>query len=240
MAQTDFTDMLETAREQFRQGHYHVAESLLQQLMISDTQNPEIHHMLATIYYDQGKFNKAIRTFRRALEIDPAFTDASVGLSIILNDIGRYEEGKKVFMDAQEALNRRNHQPDAYLLAKIATKLDELGELYFQAKNFREAIEQYEKALSLSRRKAELKMKVVECHLHLEDTARAQQELRALIQEFPQFTPARLKLGMIHYNGGQVIEAVEQWEGILMRDPEHPTALQYLKMAQETRPALLY
>jgi tetratricopeptide (TPR) repeat protein len=77
--------------------------------------NPEVFQMLGTIYYDQGKFNKAIKTFQRALEIDPSYTDASVGLSIILNDIGRYDEGKKVFQDAKKLIDLRSGRADPYI-----------------------------------------------------------------------------------------------------------------------------
>lgn len=239
MARTEIAELLETAREHFRESDYKVAEPLLQQLLVSDGKNPEVFHMLATIYYDQGKFNKAIRTFRRALEIDPTFTDASVGLSIILNDLGRYEEGKKVFIEAQEALAKKNTQTDPYMLEKLATKHDELGELYFQYKRYDEAMEQYERALTLSSRKAELKMKVVECLMRKDDTARAFKELKALAQEYPSFAPARLKLGMMFYNAKRVTEAIEQWESVLLRDPEHPVALKYLQMAQQTGSTLL-
>lgn len=239
MAQIDVTELLETTREHFREGNYRIAESLLQQLLLQDSKNPEIFHMLATIYYDQGKFNKAIKTFRRALEIDPSYTDASVGLSIILNDLGKYEEGKKVFVDAQEILARRNHENDPYVQERLATKHDELGELYFQYKRFDEALEQYERALTLSSRKAELKMKIVECFMKKDDANRAFKELRALVQEYPQFIPARLKLGILYWGAKKTMEAVEQWEGVLMRDPDHPQALKYVQMANETGTTLL-
>lgn len=239
MGRGDIKELLETAREHFREGNYKVAENLLQQLLIANVKNPEVFHMMATIYYDQGKFNKAIKTFRRALEIDPGFTDASVGLSIILNDLGRYDEGKKVFFEAQAALAKKTNEPDAYSQEKLATKHDELGELYFQYKRFDEAIEQYQRALSLSSRKAELKMKMIECYIRKNDEARATKELRALVQEFPQFIPARLKLGLMFFNAKKTMEAVEQWESILMRDPEHPVALRYLQMAQESGSTLL-
>jgi tetratricopeptide (TPR) repeat protein len=239
LGRTDVKELLETAREHFREGNYRIAESLLQQLVLADGKNPEIFHMMATIYYDQGKFNKAIKTFRRALEIDPTYTDASVGLSIILNDLGKYEEGKKVFVDAQEALAKKSTDSDPYIQEKLATKHDELGELYFQYKRYDEALEQYFKALSLSTRKADLKMKLVECFLKKDDVARAMKELKILVQEYPQFIPARLKLGLLYFNARKTVEAVQQWETVLLRDPEHPVAMKYLQMANETGSTLL-
>lgn len=239
MGKNDLKELLETARDHFREGNYRVAESLLQQLLMSDAKNPEVFHMMATIFYDQGKFNKAIKTFKRALEIDPTFTDASVGLSIILNDLGRYEEGKKVFVDAQTALANKSTDADPYIQEKLATKHDELGELYFQYKRYDEAIEQYNRALSLTTRKADLKMKVIECLIKKDDEPRAARELKNLVQEFPQFIPARLKLGLMYFNAKKTIEAVEQWESVLLRDPDHPVAIRYLQMAQESGSTLL-
>jgi tetratricopeptide (TPR) repeat protein len=242
LGRTEIAELLETTREHFREGNYRVAESLLQQLLLSDGKNPEVFNMLATIYYDQGKFNKAIRTFRRALEIDSTFTDASVGLSIILNDLGRYEEGKKVFIEAQEALARKSTNVDSYAQEKLAMKHDELGELYFQYKRYNESLEQYKNALALSGRKPELRMKIVECYLRRnqgDDGASAMKELKSLTNEYPTFVPARLKLGLMYYNSRQVVAAIEQWETVLLRDPEHPVALKYLQMAQQTGSTLL-
>lgn len=239
MAKIDSAELLETAREHFQEGNYRIAESLLQQLLLSSGRNPEIFHMLATIYYDQGKFNKAIKTFKKALEIDPSFTDASVGLSIILNDLGRYEEGKQVFAEAEQRRIAKAQNKDQVAQEKIASKHDELGELYFQFKRFDDALEQYQLALSLSSRKAELRMKIVECYIKKADNTKAIRELKGLIQEYPQFNPARLRLGLLYYNAKKMVEAVEQWENILLRDPDHPTAIRYLQMAQESGSTLL-
>ncbi|MES3038493.1 MAG: tetratricopeptide repeat protein, partial [Bdellovibrionota bacterium] len=103
-------ELLQEARRNFIDGNYKMAENLLSQLVLGNLKNPEVFQMLGTIYYDQGQFNKAIRTFKRAIEIDPNYTDASVGLSIILNDLGRYEEGRKVFEDAQSLLDKKKNQ----------------------------------------------------------------------------------------------------------------------------------
>ncbi len=104
----DFSsDLINEAQDLFEKGKYNRAESILNQLILKNHKDPLIFHMLGTIYYDRGKFNKAVRAFKRDLDIDPGFTDASVCLSIILNDLGRYDEGKKIFQVAQDRLEKK-------------------------------------------------------------------------------------------------------------------------------------
>jgi cytochrome c-type biogenesis protein CcmH/NrfG len=225
-------EMLDSAREYFRENKYSLAEPILNQLILKNAKSPEVFHMLGTIYYDQGKFNKAIRAFRRALELEPTFTDASVGLSIILNDIGKYEEGRKVFDEARELLARQNSNDDPYINEKFSIKHDELGEMYFQHQRYKEALEQYYKALSLSTRKPELTMKIVECYLRLQESEKALRELRNLVKEYPGFLSARVRLGKILYDTSDVQGAIEQWEAILHRDPNHGEAQRLLRQAQ--------
>jgi tetratricopeptide (TPR) repeat protein len=232
MADSYFDDMLSEARSSFIEGNYKVAEPLLQQMVLQNTRNPEVFQMLATIAYDKGQFNKAIKTFKRALEIDPTYTDASVGLSIILNDLGRYEEGRQIFDEAKQLLDRRKGEVDPGVDEKIAAKHEELADLYLQHNRISEALEQLLKAHKLSSRKAELTLRVVECHIKLGELDRATKDLKSILKDYPHFTAARLKLGVLMYNRGQVAEATEQWENILIRDPENPEALKYLNMAQ--------
>jgi tetratricopeptide (TPR) repeat protein len=227
-------DLLHSAKEFFRSGRYAATEPLLNQLILNGAKDREIFHMLGTIYYDQGKFNKAIRAFKRALEIDPSFTDASVGLSIILNDLGRYEEGKKVFEEARALLAKGGAKEDPYVNEKLALKHDELGELYFRYQRFMEALEQYYKALNLSARKPELTMKIVETLIRLGEGHKALRELRNLIGAYPGFLTARLKLGVMLYESGDTIGAVEEWERVLERQPDHTEAKRLLGLAQAT------
>ena len=226
------SDVVAEAKEAFIAGNYKISEPILQQLLLQGTRNPEVFQMMATIYYDKGQFNKAIRTFKRALEIDPTYTDASVGLSIILNDLGRYDEGKKVFEDARSILNQNKGTSDPYVEEKIASKHEELADLYFQYGRYNEALEQLLKAQKLSSRRAEISMRIAECFVKLGDTQKAIRCLQSMLRDYPHFNQARLKLGIIFYNLHQVAEATEQWENILLRDPKHSEAKKYLKMAQ--------
>lgn len=225
-------DLLTSAKDFFRNGRYTSAEPLLNQLILKGAKDREIFHMLGTIYYDQGKFNKAIRSFKRSLEIDPSYTDASVGLSIILNDLGRYEEGKKVFEEAKGLLAKGASKDDPYINEKLALKHDELGELYFRYQRYMEALEQYYKSLNLSSRKPELTMKVVETLTKMGESHKALKELRSLINAFPSFATARLKLGVLLYEAGSIAEAVEEWERVLAREPGNSEAKRLLNLAQ--------
>lgn len=225
-------DILLEARNAFINGNYKMAETLLQQLILQGSRNPEIYQMLATIYYDKGQFSKAIKTFKRALEIDPTYTDASVGLSIILNDLGKYDEGKQVFQEAQEILDKKSTQMDPFAAEKIANKHEELANLYFQYKQYKEALDQLLKAQKLSSRKVEITMRLADVYVQLGEQERAIKDLRLLIRDFPQFLQARTKLGLIHYQGHQIAEAVEQWENVLAKDPKNSEAARYIRMAQ--------
>lgn len=225
-------EMLTEAREAFLKGDDRTAETLLQQLLLQNLRNPEVHQMLATLCYNQGKFSKAIQHFKRALEIDPTYTDASVGLSIILNDLGKYEEGKQVFVEARERLERAKGRPDPWVDEKIASKHEELADMYSQYQRHNEALEQLLKAQKLSSRKAEITMRIAETFVQLGQADRAIKDLRQLVRDYPQLITARLKLGLTLYNANNVAEAVEQWENVLIRDPENAEALRYLKMAQ--------
>jgi tetratricopeptide (TPR) repeat protein len=225
-------DMFLDAKEAFIQGNYKVSEPILQQMLLQNSRNPEVFQMLATIAYDKGQFNKAIKTFKRALEIDPTYTDASVGLSIILNDLGRYDEGKKIFEDARSLLDRKNGKIDLYVEEKLAAKHEELADLYFQYKKYTESLEQLFKAQKLTTRKAEITLRITENYVKLGEVDRAVRELKTLIREFPHLTSARMKLGLILYNQNNIAEATEQWENILVREPGHAEATRYLRMAQ--------
>lgn len=224
--------LIDEAREAFIDGDYEVAETVLNQPSLLHSKNPEVFQMLATIYYDQGKFNKAIKTFKKALAVDPTYTDAAVGLSIILNDIGRYDEAKKVFEEAKTRLDEKKNTKDPHIDEKFAAKHAELGDMYLQHQRYTESIEQYSKSLQLSERKGDYSIRIAECYVQAGHKDKAIKELKNILQANPKLIAPRLKLGLILYNSHHIAEAVDQWENVLRYDAKNAEALRYLKMAQ--------
>ena len=233
----NFNELLDIARENFIEGRYTQAESLLQQVLLKNNKQPEIFQMLATIYYDRGKFNKAIKTFKRALEVDPSYTDASVGLSIILNDLGRYEEGQEVFETAQKVLEKKKKKGDPFIDKLIAQKHEELGDIYFDNKRYKEAVEEFLKARQLSEIEIEvdINLKMVDALIKDERPFDAVRQLRQMITDHPECFMARQKLGQLYYDAGRVVDAIETWESILLHDPNNVLAKTSLKLASEAK-----
>lgn len=230
--------LLDEAREAFVEGKYKEAEALLQQPTLQNSNNPEVFQMMATILYNRGQFNKAIKTFKKALTIDPTYTDAAVGLSIILNDLGKYDEAKKVFEEAQALVDKKRQRQSTQITnaieEKFAAKHLELASMYLQYKRFKQAMEQYQQAYSLSQKKAEITMQMAECHIEAGQSNLAIKVLRSLLQSNNKLIAPRLKLGLILYNSHMIAEAVDQWENVLRLDPKNEEANRYLKMAQAT------
>ncbi len=235
---SNFNELLDLAREHFIGGRYTQAEPLLQQILLKNNKEPEIFQMLATIYYDQGKFNKAIKTFKRALEVDPAYTDASVGLSIVLNDLGRYEEGREVFEAAQKVLEKKKTS-DPFINKLLAQKHEELGDIYNDNKRYTEALEQFSKARDLSSSETHIKLKIADTFVNAQRPVEAVKELRQMIAQHPECLEARQKLGQLYYDADRIVDAVETWESILLHDSQNAIAKASLKLASEAQLTLV-
>jgi tetratricopeptide (TPR) repeat protein len=234
MEYTDYQDLLDSAREYYIEGDYKRAEPILHQILLRNNRIAEVFLMLATIYYEHGKFTKSINTFKRALEVDPTYADASIGLSIVLNDLGRYEEGQTAFDEAQILLQKKKTQADPFLDEKLSAKHAEIGDLYFQYSRWEEAVEQYYKAVRLTLKKMDLLIKIADAFVKKGEHRHAVRELKNVVRDYPQFIPARIKLGIVLYNSQNIQEAVQVWEAALTRDPDNKEAQNFIRIAQRS------
>lgn len=172
-------DLLNASREYFKEGHYKIIEPMINELLITDKFNPEVHYMAGSFYMEKGQLKKAMNAFKKSLEIDPGFTNASIGLSIILNDLGRYEEGKEVFEKAY-SLMKQKKQSKSKINEDLAKKHGELGDLYFLQGKYREAIQNYNKASEFSKYDLRFRLRVIDCFIKMNLLNHALKEARKL------------------------------------------------------------
>lgn len=233
MARQDPDELFSAAKEYFNEGHYKIVEPMLQQLMIIDDRNPEVHYMAGTLYFEKGQLKKALASFKKSLEIDPNFTDSSIGLSIILNDLGRYGEGKQVFEEAYALMKQKDASgSEPYVNEKLAQKHEELADLYFLYKRYEEALENYNRAADFSKNHLNYKIKAVDSLINMKLLSRALKEAQAVEERYSHNVDLLLKIAQIYFQLNNVEKAEEYWEKVLSQDPSNAEAKSHLRYSQ--------
>ena len=240
-------DVLESAKDCFSRSEYKKARAILTELVETDHPgrddgiNVETYFYLANIFHMQGEIGKAIKAFTKVLDLDPSHTDASISLSVLYNDIGKYESARKIFEKADERVRAKpvsEGVDDNHINKKFATRHFELAEMYMSYNRFDEALFEYNKAVALDPDNLEARVKVAKVYAKKGFQTKAMDELKRLKNEYPTYTPARVALGILHYGNGKILEAQSEWERVLVKEPANTEAAMYLNLsrtANETR-----
>jgi tetratricopeptide (TPR) repeat protein len=218
-----------------KRREYPKAEALIQTWIQREPESADAFYHFGVLYYFQGQPGKAIEALRKALHYESKHTDAAICLSVVLNDIGKYDEAKQVFEKANQSVAHQRSGDDLESNRKFAVKHLELADLYFRYRRHDEAIEEYSKAALLDSTLLDIRIRLAKVYSKKGFVTRALQELQQLKNEHQDFIPARIQLGLLHYSQGNVLDAELEWEGVLQKQPAHREAVAYLEMAKESR-----
>ncbi len=229
--------ILANAKECFQKGEYKKAQLLLNEIVESDDRNVDAIYYLANIFHINGEIGKAIKAFNKVLSLNPEHTDAAISLSVLYNDIGQYEEAKRIFDTANERVKGKNKSSsglleDKHINKKFSLKHYELADLYLTYQRYDEALFEFNKAVGLDSSNLEARVKIAKCYAKKGFINKAIDELKILKNEEPNYAPARVALGIIHYGNGDVLEAQTEWEKVLLKDPFNQEASMYLNLSK--------
>lgn len=216
-------------------GDHARAEELIRARLQEKPEEADAHYLLGVLFYFQGKVGAAVESLRKCMAIDPRHTDAAICLSVLYNDVGKYDEAKKVFEAANQSVARKRIGDDLGVDRKFAVKHLELADLYFRYRRYDEAIEEYGRAAVLDPQTIEIRVRRAKAFAKKGFVTRAIQELEQLKNERPEEIPVRIQLGLLHYSQGNVLDAELEWEAAAKMDPNHREAHAYLEMARQTR-----
>lgn len=218
-----------------KRREYAQAEALIREWLEREPESADAYYHIGVLYYFQGQPGKAIEGLRKALSFDSKHTDAAICLSVILNDIGKYEEAKQVFEKANQSVAHQRSGDDKEVDRKFAVKHLELADLYFRYRRYDESIEEYAKAALLDSTVLDIRIRLAKAYAKKGFVTRAMQELQQLKNEHQEFIPARIQLGLLHFSQGNVLDAELEWESVLQIQSENREAIAYLEMAKESR-----
>lgn len=234
MENVKLSDLLKKAKEAFQKNDLKTASLFLNEIIEQNPNATEAFFYLANVFHVRGELGKAIKAFQRVLELDPHHTDAAISLSVIYNDIGKYEEAKAIFEKANNQVKNNQSQgiSDPHLNKKFSLKHYELAEMYASYGRTDEALFEYNKASTLDPDNLEIRIKIAKTYTKKGFTSKAFDELKRLKNEHPGYMPARIAMGLLYYGNGNIIEAQAEWQNVLSREPNHPEAIMYIQLSR--------
>lgn len=237
MEQLKLKSEIDSAKKLMEKGKRAEALKILEELLedYDNSSYPEIYFMMANIFHLNGEIGKAIKAFNKVLELDPAHTDAAISLSVLYNDIGHYEEAKKVFDQANERVKAKTQGEkivDKHISKKFSAKHYELAELYLTYGRYDEALFEYNKASSLDFENLEIRLKIAKVYAKKNFIAKAFEELKKLKTEHPNYLQARVALGILYFGSGKILEAQTEWQQVISKEPLNKEAHMYLNLSK--------
>jgi len=232
---TDFEISDKEARLAYDARKFNEARDLYQQLLKNHPNgNADIQNKLGLIAFQTGEMEQAITLFKKALEINPRYTEASLNLTIAYNEIGQYEEAGGAFSQAAEIIRKQHDSIDPYIQGKLANEHAKLGNIYCEAGQLDEAEAQYRKVLSM-------RPDFVDVLTNLGIILRGKKAFDEAIAFFlkaklinPRYTRVRIQLGITYYMQGASERAFAEWEAVQKINPHGKEAEIYLAMPRKT------
>jgi tetratricopeptide (TPR) repeat protein len=225
----DLSTLVTIGKRAFEENDFFRAERILREAIGGGAVFPDLFYILGLIYHQWGKLHQAIEYFEKAVELNPAYTEALLSLSITLNDMGRYEEAKIVYRRASESVVRTGEPTRGNLFrGKIANLHSELGELYMALGNNEDAVQEYRKALEVAPEYPDLRIRMVVALREAGRTAEGLEEAAKVLSGHPDNVPAMIQQGILLYLSGNKEKARKSWEEALFRDPTNKLVQLYL------------
>ena len=221
--------LLLLGREHYQNKEYDKAEYLLLQVAEKVDQFADVHHMLGVITHSRGDFAEAERHFERAVELNPNYTEAQLNLMVTYNDLGKYDEARKLYGVMRSRETGREIEP--FAKGKIANMHAELSQAYQDVGMTVDAIRELERATTLCPTFADLLTRLGVLYRDSGDNARAKEKFLAAKTANPKYIQARLMLGVLLLSAGDNDAAIAEFEAVLAQDAENKSAQTYLRIA---------
>jgi tetratricopeptide (TPR) repeat protein len=227
-------------------GELPKAESIYQQILASNPNQPDANHYLGLIAYQVRKTDLAVDLITKALTIKPNFPEAHNNLGIILQACGRFGEAvtsynkaiaiKPDYTNAHNnlgnALQQLGRFDDAIIsFNKVITIKPGLAEAHYSLGNtykdsgqLDEAVTSYSKAISIKPDYAEAYSNLGNALNRLEKPDRAIVSLNKSIAINPSFAEAHYNLGNTLKELQKLDEAMESYRNAIIIKPDFSEA----------------
>ncbi|MBU0506933.1 tetratricopeptide repeat protein [bacterium] len=230
-------DIFQTIQEGkffFKTRNYKQAEELLKKVVAQKKDYADVHNCLGIIAHEEGRYGEAIKCFKKALQTNPRYTEAMLNLSILYNDLGQYENAKKLVNKSRKDAQSKTAAMDPFMRSKLANAHADIADRYQGVGVYDEAIKEYQKALDLENY-GDIRTKMAVCKREKGDLKGALEELKKSIKTNAKFADAYIQIGITYYAMGKKTEARRAWTSASKKFPSNKTIKMYLRFTQNTK-----
>lgn len=220
----------ELGKKAFAEKKYASAMRHLEKVVAQRPAFADVFNMLGLIYYYNARRDEALSSFKKALEINPAYTEASLNLAVVYNEIGDFDRAREAYAGARETKKDAYSYLDPYVKGKLANMHAEMGTIYRDLGLYREAAEEYKKALKLRPEFADIKTYLGVAYRGMRDYANAVRELEEAVRLNEAYLASRIQLGLTYYTMGEQARAKAEWEKVLAKNPDDKMAKMYMSL----------
>jgi tetratricopeptide (TPR) repeat protein len=223
-------DPVEQARERFALRDYHGAVLLLEEAIGSGCGYADAYNLLGLALAMVDRPEDALVAFGRALDQNPRYVEAQLNRGVLLNGLGRTEEGAACFAIAEE-LGRADATGYPVVVGnRLANAHATLGDEYRSAGATAEAIAQYERALALRPDYADIRLSLARTLLEAQRYREAAEALDLVLGVRPGLLDAMLLRGLAAYFQGELETARHVWAKTAEVHPDDTRVEIYLSM----------
>ncbi len=233
-------ELIAIGKQHFENRQYSQAEEYLRQAVERNPGFADVYNMLGVIAHADGKFASAIDLFEKAIGINPRYTEATLNLAVLYNDLGQYDKSKALYAKLKGRGVKGENRVEPVLRGKLSNLHADIGDIYRSIGLYGHAIDEYRKALDLNPTYMDIRTKLGQA---LREHGRPQEsllELKGVLKAKEAYAPALIQLGITHYAMQNLPEAIKAWRRALELDPEDQRARMYLRLCETsnaTRPA---
>ncbi|MDO8527983.1 MAG: tetratricopeptide repeat protein [Deltaproteobacteria bacterium] len=229
-------EMVELGKQSFENKDYGRAERYLRQVLNDNRRYADVHNMLGVICHIDGKFESAISCFKEALKINPYYTEALLNLAVLYNDLGRYPEAKKLYINLRTKKEDGTKQEiEPVLKGKLSNMHAEVGDVYRSIGLYKFAVAEYKKALELNPSYVDIRTKMGVALREDGQLENSLKELKVVSKDDPRYVMSRIQLGVTYYSLAKLKDAKKEWESVLKQDPENESAKMYLRLCEKPK-----
>ncbi len=191
-------------------GNHQSALRELEGLRRVSRRDPEFYYLEGLAYFGLGEYEKAETSFKKAVKLNPDYSEARTSLGGIYLELGRWDDAIRESTKAAEDLFYRSREK----------ALTHIGYAYFKKGDFETAKKYFKDALEKNPAFVYTHNKLGELYLETGETEKAVEEFKKAVEGYDPYDEAHYNLGLAYLKMGKMDDACREFRRVLELAPK--------------------